>query len=75
MRSVEVYLDGALIKRTTKKRFSVWVKVRGLRVGSSTVRVVAIDVDGERSTESKSFRRCEAAVPEPDFTGRAPATP
>jgi len=69
MRKVSVYLDGKLIKRTTAKRFSVWISVVGLRVGRNTIRVVAVDRRGRRDTASQSFRRCGRAAPNPDFTG------
>lgn len=75
LRSVKVFLDGRLIREVSNKRnFSAWIKVRGLRVGRHTVRVVATDVKGRRSAARKSFLRCAAAAPEPDFTGRTPAT-
>ena len=69
MRRVSVYLDGKLIKRTTAKRFSVWIRVVGLRAGRNTIRVVALDRRGRRDTASRSFRRCGRAAPTPDFTG------
>lgn len=69
MRRVSVYLDGKLIKRSTAKRFSVWISVVGLRAGRNTIRVVAVDRRGRRDTASRSFRRCGRAAPSPDFTG------
>lgn len=69
MRKVSVYLDGKLIKRTTAKRFSVWISVVGLRAGRNTIRVVAVDRRGRRDAASRSFRRCGRAAPSPDFTG------
>jgi hypothetical protein len=69
MRRVSVYLDGKLIKRSTAKRFSVWISVVGLRAGLNTIRVVAVDRRGRRDTASQSFRRCNRAAPSPDFTG------
>ena len=69
MRRVEVFLDGRLIRRSTKKNFSVWISVAGLRSGRSTIRVVAVDRDGRRGVASQSFRRCAAAAPSPSFTG------
>ena len=71
LRSVRVFVDGKLIKRTTQKRFSVWVKFRGLSSGRHTIRVVAVDREGDRGVASKSFRICAPAAPDPDFTGRA----
>jgi len=69
MRRVSVYLDGKLIKRSTAKRFSVWISVVGLRSGRNTIQVVAVDRRGRRDTASRSFRRCGRAAPSPDFTG------
>jgi hypothetical protein len=69
MRRVSVFLDGKLIKRSTDKRFSVWISVVGLRTGRSTIRVVAVDRRGRRDVASRSFRRCARAAPSPDFTG------
>jgi hypothetical protein len=69
MQRVSVYLDGKLIKRSTAKRFSVWISVVGLRAGRNTIRVVAVDRRGRRDTASRSFRRCGRAAPSPDFTG------
>jgi hypothetical protein len=69
MRRVEVFLDGRLVRRTTKKNFSVWISVAGLRSGRNTIRVVAVGRDGRRGVASQSFRRCAAAAPNPSFTG------
>src|SRR5665811_317444 len=69
MRRVSVYLDGKPIKRSTRKRFSVWVRVVGLRAGRNTIRVVAVDRRGRRDVASRSFRRCARAAPRPNFTG------
>jgi hypothetical protein len=69
MRRVDVFLDGKLIKRSTRKQFSVWISVAGLRSGRNTIRVVAVDRNGKRGVASRSFRRCAPAVPSPNFTG------
>jgi hypothetical protein len=69
MRQVSVYLDGKLIKQTTRKRFSVWVSVAGLRSGPNTLRVVAVDLDGRRDVASRSFNRCARGFASPAFTG------
>ena len=69
MRRVTVFLDGKLIKRSTRKQFSVWVRVTGLRAGRNTIRVVAVDRRGRRDVASRSFRRCARAAPSPSFTG------
>ncbi len=69
MRQVEVFLDGELIERTTRKVFSVRVDVDGLRAGRNTIRVRAVDRKGRVDVASKSFRSCAAAQPIPSFTG------
>jgi hypothetical protein len=69
MRSVSVYVDGKLIKRSAHKQLSVWVSIVGLRAGPSTIRVVAVDRRGRRDVATRTFRRCARAVPSPDFTG------
>jgi Ice-binding-like len=69
MRRVEVFVDGERIKQSTSRHFSVWINVSGLRAGSNTIRVVAVDVKGRRDVASQSFRRCARAVPSPNFTG------
>jgi len=69
MRRVSVYLDGRPIKRSTRKRFTVWIRVVGLRAGRNTITVVAVDRRGRHGVASRSFRRCARAAPSPDFTG------
>ncbi len=69
MRRVEVFLDGELIERTSRKRFSVRIDVAGLRSGRNTIRVRAVDRRGRVDVASRSFRSCSAARPTPSFTG------
>jgi len=69
MRRVEVFLDGELIERTTRKVFSVRIDVAGLRSGRNTIRVRAVDRRGQVDVASSSFRSCAAARPTPSFTG------
>jgi hypothetical protein len=69
IRMVSVYLDGRLLRRTSLKRFSLRVNVRGLRVGRHRIRVVALDRLGNRSVTTRRFGRCALAVPAPRFTG------
>lgn len=69
IKSVNVYLDGKLIKRTTRPRFSIQVKVRGLRVGRHRITVVARDRAGNRSVIRRHFGRCALALAAPQFTG------
>ncbi len=69
LRRVEVFLDGKLIRRSTRKEFAVPIDVDGLRTGRSTIRVQAVDRNGRRDVQSQSFRICARAVPSPSFTG------
>ncbi len=69
LRRVDVFVNGKLIKRSTRAEFRVWVKMRGLRSGRNTIRVVATDVDGRRDVARENFRRCDRAAPNPGFTG------
>jgi Ice-binding-like len=69
IQTVSVYIDGKLIKRTTRPRFSVRIKVRGLRIGRHRMTVIARDRAGNRSVKRKSFGRCAIALAIPRFTG------
>jgi hypothetical protein len=72
LRRADVYLNGHLVKHSTRKQFSVWIKNRDIRSGRNTIRLVAVDVNGRRDTQTRSFPRCEEASL-PDFTGRTAA--
>ena len=69
IRRVRVFLDGRLLRRTTRTRFSLRVNVRGLRVGRHRITVVARDRRGNRSVTTRRFGRCAIALPAPRFTG------
>ncbi len=69
IRSVNVFLDGELVKRTSRTRFSLRVEVRGLRVGSHRIKVVARDRKGNVSVTKRRFGRCALALAAPRFTG------
>jgi hypothetical protein len=69
IRAVRVFLDGRLVKRTSLTRFSLQIKVRGLRVGPHRIKVVARDREGNRSAKTRRFGRCALALPAPRFTG------
>jgi hypothetical protein len=69
IRHVKVYLDGKLLRQTSLKRFSLGIKVRGLRVGPHRITVVARDRAGNRSVTTRRFGRCALALPAPRFTG------
>ena len=66
---MRVYIDGKLVKRTKLTRFSLQIDVRGLRVGSHRIVVVALD----RAATGRVSRRASAAalsqVPAPRYTG------
>jgi hypothetical protein len=69
IRRVNVYLDGRRVKRTSLTRFSLRIKVVGLRVGPHSIRVVAYDRAGNRSVTTRRFDRCGIALGTPRFTG------
>lgn len=69
MRSVKVFVEGELIRTATRKQFNVWIAFAGLRAGTNTIKVVAVDVRGRRAVDRRNFRFCAPAVPSPDFTG------
>jgi hypothetical protein len=62
IRRVEVFLDGRLIKRTAQSRFYVWIRSERLGAARHTIRVVAHDRAGNRSVQTRSFRRCARPV-------------
>lgn len=68
IRRVSVYLDGRLIKRTTSAQFYVWIRAERLLAGRHTLRVVARDRQGNRTVQTRRFRRCDRPV-SPPFTG------
>ncbi len=65
---VKVFLDGKLIKQTTRGRFFVRIGAERLRAGRHTIRVVARDRAGNRTVTKRSFRRCQRPA-SPDFIG------
>jgi ice-binding like protein len=68
IRRVTVFLDGERIKRTTRGRFLVWIRAARLDAGRHTIRVVAVDRDGNRRVKERTFKRC-ARPAVPVFTG------
>jgi predicted outer membrane repeat protein len=68
LRSVVVTIDGKRVKRTTRRRFSVQVSVRGLKSGTHVLRVVATDSGNRTTTIRRLFRRCRPPA-QPAFTG------
>ena len=69
IRRVKVYIDGKLLRRTTRKRFSLRISVRGLRVGRHTMTVIALDRAGNRSVTRRHFGRCALPLAGPRLTG------
>ncbi len=68
IRRVDVFLDGRRIKRSTRGTFYVWIRARRLLSGRHTIRVVAIDDEGNRRVTTRRFARCARPVL-PPFTG------
>ena len=66
---VKVYLDGKLLRSTRLSKFSLRIKVRGLKVGAHRITVVARDRAGNRSVTKRRFARCALVVAAPRFTG------
>ena len=58
IRRVKVYLNAKLIRRSTRKRFSVHVSVRRLRVGGNRITVLARDRARNLSATRRRFQRC-----------------
>ena len=69
IRSVKVYLDGKLVKTTTRTRFSLVVHARDMSVGRHRITVVAYDRAGNKSVTRRRFERCELTLSVPRFTG------
>jgi hypothetical protein len=67
IRRVKVYLDGKLVRRTKLTRFSLRIRVRGLRVGGHRITVMALDRAGNRSVTRRRFARCALALAAPRF--------
>ena len=69
IRRAFVYLDGVRLRNTRLTRLALAVRIRGLRIGSHRLTVVAFDRLGNRSTATRRFSRCEVALAAPSFTG------
>ncbi|MCA1683878.1 MAG: hypothetical protein LC708_01930, partial [Actinobacteria bacterium] len=69
IKRVDVYLDGRRVRRTKRTRFSLRIRVRGLRVGAHRITVVARDRAGNRSVTRRRFGRCVLGLTAPRFTG------
>lgn len=69
LRSVNVYLDGKRIVRTTRTRFTIRIKIAAIGAGHHTIRVVARDRRGNRTISRSSFTRCSQQLATPHYTG------
>lgn len=69
IKSVSVFVDGRLVRRTSRTRFTLRIKVRGLRVGRHRITVAARDRAGNRSVTRRHFGRCALGLTVPHFTG------
>ena len=62
VKSVKVFLDEKLIKRSSSEDFKVLVKSKQLGEGSHTILVVATNGKGVQSEKSRQFDRCEVPM-------------
>jgi ice-binding like protein/Big-like domain-containing protein len=69
IRRVRVYLDGRRVRRTSRTRFSIRIRVRRLSVGRHRITVTARDRAGNLSVTRRRFGRCALALAAPRFTG------
>ena len=69
LEAVAVYVDGKRIRGTTRTRFAVRIRVRGLRAGRHRLVVVARDRSNNRTRFVHSFSRCAPPPASPRFTG------
>jgi Tol biopolymer transport system component len=73
LRSVTVSLDGKRLRKTTHRRFTLKLKLTGLKPGRHRLRIVAVDSAGKKVTLKRTVARCAAAKPRhraaPRFTG------
>ena len=69
IRRVKVYLDGKLVRRTTRTRFSLRISVSDLTFGRHRITVMARDRAGNRSVKTRRFARCQLQLAAPQFTG------
>lgn len=72
VRTAKVFLDGKVIKRSSKRKFSAWVNVKSVKRGGNRIRLSAVDNNGNRDSDTRKFKRCARVLPTatfPDFTG------
>lgn len=63
---VDLLLDGRRLVRSRHHSLKARVRVRGLRSGTHTLTLVAVDIKGGRAKVSRTFRRCRGGS---SFTG------
>jgi len=68
IRRVDVFLDGRLVERSTRRQFYVWIRAERLLAGRHTLRVGAHDREGNQTVQTRGFTRCNRPV-SPPFTG------
>ena len=72
VRIAKVFLDGKVIKRSSRRNFSVMVNVRSVKRGGNRLRLKATDNNGNTDSDTRRFKRCARAAPAvslPSFTG------
>ena len=68
IRSMRVYLNGNMVAKTGRREITVWIRAEDLSAGQHTIRVVVRDEEGNETTKTRNFRRCNPASL-PLFTG------
>jgi hypothetical protein len=58
LRSVRVWLDGHRIAASRRRAFGVRIPAARLRAGRHTIRVIAMDAEGNTGAREFGFRRC-----------------
>lgn len=68
IRSIKVYLNGKMVKRTGRREITVSIRAEDLPAGRHSIRVAVQDNEGNRTIKTRGFRRCNPPA-FPDFTG------
>ena len=68
VRSMKVYLNDNLVKKTGRREITVWIRAEDLSAGRHSIRVVVRDEEGNENEKIRNFRRCNPPV-FPLFTG------
>ena len=68
LRGASLRLDGRLLARTRRKRFSRRIRARRARAGVHRLTVTAVDAAGNRATRTARFSRCRRTAT-PRLTG------